>query len=402
MVSVKTKFRASTVNGKKGSLYYQVIHNRIVRRVKTDYKIFASEWDAHNETVTSDTCRSDDRRYSVVRSIQESIRWDKLRLGKIIQALEHQGVGYTADDIVTQFYNKAKEQSFFNFMNGVISQLNMLGRVRTSETYRATLKSFASFRKERDVMLEDISSDMMLLYEAWLKRREVSLNTISFYMRILRATYNRAVEKKLTLQCFPFKHVYTGVEKTAKRAISFKYLKKIKELKLTAGSSLDFSRDMFLFSFYTRGMSFVDMAYLKKKDLQNGVLTYRRRKTGQRLFIRWESCMQEVVNKYGDTGTEYLFPIILQQEKGRKQYENALHLINSKLKELSVMLGLPIRLTMYVARHSWANAAKTKNIPIAVISEGMGHDSEGTTRIYLASLDCDVIDKANKLILKNL
>ena len=126
-------------------------------------------------------------------------------------------------------------------------------------------------------------------YEAYLKKNgRLSLNTISFYMRILRAVYNRAVEKELTTQRFPFRHVYTGIEKTIKRAIPQPIIRQIKEKELLTGSSVDYARDMFLFSFYTRGMSFVDMAYLKKKDLHNGILTYRRKKTGQQLSIKWE------------------------------------------------------------------------------------------------------------------
>ena len=77
-------------------------------------------------------------------------------------------------------------------------------------------------------------------------------------------------------------------------------------------------------------------------------------------------------------------------------------LINRKLKTIGNMVGIQLPLTMYVARHSWASAAKTKNVPISVISEGMGHDSELTTQIYLASLDTAVVDKANRMILKSL
>ena len=83
----------------------------------------------------------------------------------------------------------------------------------------------------------------------------------------------------------------------------------------------------------------------------------------------------------------------------RRQYDNTLHLVNYRLKELSTMLKLQRPLTMYVARHSWASAAKAKNVPLSVISEGMGHDSEATTQIYLASLETSVVDKANKMIL---
>ena len=109
--------------------------------------------------------------------------------------------------------------------------------------------------------------------------------------------------------------------------------------------------------------------------------------------------MEDIVERYKVDGSEYLLPIINRQDDERRQYTNALHLVNSRLKKLSVMLGLQRPLTMYVARHSWASAAKAKNVPIAVISEGMGHDSEATTQVYLASLETSVVDKANKMIL---
>ena len=168
--------------------------------------------------------------------------------------------------------------------------------------------------------------------------------------------------------------------------------------------TFDFARDMFLISFYTRGMSFVDMAYLRKKDLQNGVLSYRRRKTGQQLLIKWEKCMQEIVDKYDTSQSNYLLPIIkpFGEIDERKQYIYAAHNINRCLKIIGKELGLSVSLTLYVARHAWASIAKSKNVPLSVISEGMGHDSEATTRIYLASLDTVAIDEANSMILKSL
>lgn len=291
------------------------------------------------------------------------------------------------------------EMSFISFMKSVVIQLKQLGRVRTSETYKATLNSFMAFLKEQDVPIYGITSNLMLLYEAYLKGRGVCMNTVSFYMRNLRAVYNRAVEKGLTPQNNPFRHVYTGVDKTVKRAIPIKAIKALKMLDLSKKPSLEFARDIFMFSFYTRGMSFIDMAYLKKTDLHNGILTYKRRKTGQELNIRWEKCMAEIIAKYPKNETDFLLPIIKEKGGERRQYDNALHLVNYHLKELSTMLKLQRPLSMYVARHSWASAAKTKNVPLSVISEGMGHDSEATTQIYLASLETSVVDKANKMIL---
>lgn len=295
------------------------------------------------------------------------------------------------------------KKSLSSFMEVTITSLKRSGKVRTSETYTTTLSSFMKFMNGKDVMLNSVDSDLMAAYEAHLKEHGVSLNSISFYMRILRATYNRAVEKGVTKQRYPFKHVYTGIEKTVKRAVSLDVIKQIKDMDLSMFPSMSYARDMFLFSFYTRGMSFIDMAYLKKKDLVDGILTYRRKKTGQLLSIKWEHCMQDIVDRNRTNSSQYILPIIggLSKEE-RKQYKNAICLVNRKLKELGKMLGLSHPLTMYVARHSWANIAKGKNIPVSIISEGMGHGSEKTTLIYLASLDAGVIDNANMLILEDL
>ncbi len=395
MASIKIKFRPSTVEGKEGGLYFQIIQNRVIRQMNTDYKIYAYEWDAEIESVVVSGARA-----NILCSIRERMEWDLSRFERIVRQLEQERRKYTADDVITLFHKVTKETSLFSFMHSVIIQLRQLGKIRTSETYTATLKSFMEFREEHDVPLDGVNSDLMLLYEAHLKAKGVRMNTISFYMRILRAVYNRAVEKELTPQKYPFRHVYTGVDKTVKRAVPVKVIKALKELDLSMKSSLDFARDMFMFSFYTRGMSFVDMAYLKKTDLQNGILTYCRRKTGQRLTVKWEKCMEEIIKKYPSNSSTYLLPIIKEQGNERKQYDNALHLVNYRLKDLSGMLKLQRPLTMYVARHSWASVAKVRNVPLSVISEGMGHDSEKTTQIYLASLEASVVDKANKMILE--
>lgn len=403
MASVKVKFRPSSVNGKEGSIYYQAIHNRAVRQVKTDCRIFGSEWNGKTSAVAVPVLANNERK-NYLQSVSNRIEWDVKRLTAIIALLEKGNKGYTVDDILVKFNKQADGQSLFPFMQGIIGQLKRLNRIRTSETYAATLASFMKFRDGQDILLCEIDGDTMMLYEAWLKANGNCPNTTSFYMRILRAVYNRAVEKELTERKYPFKHVYTGIDKTVKRAVPLKAVKRIKELDLTLKPHLDYARDMFLFSFYTRGMSFIDMAYLKKSDLKNGILTYRRRKTGQQLTIKWEKCMEEIVTKYeGRSAMQYLLPIITNPlVDERKQYLNAIFRVNTALKKVASLVDLPIPLTMYCARHGWASIAKSKNIPLSVISEGMGHDSEETTRIYLASLDTSAVDRANSLILKDL
>lgn len=399
MATVKVKYRPSVREEKEGTIYYQIIHNRVIRQIRTDYRIFREEWDSGKHAVTITT----GGREAFLRTVKDSMARDLKRLNTVIDKLGSNGGNFTADDVVTKFQELADEPCFSGFMEEVIARLERLGKTRTSETYTAALNSFMRFREGRDIPLDEISPDLMEEYEAYLKGCGVSLNTVSFYNRILRAAYNRAVEKGLTPQRHPFRNVYTGMEKTVKRAIPFEAVRRIKGLDLSLKPAPDFARDMFLFSFYTRGMSFVDMAYLRKSDLKNGILSYRRKKTGQQLHIRWERCMGEIVEKHPNVTTEYLLPVITDPTASeRRQYENALHLVNRKLKKVAEMAGISVPLTMYVARHAWASIAKSKNIPLAVISEGMGHDSETTTQIYLASLDTSVIDEANGRILNDL
>ena len=401
MANVKVKFRPSTIAGKEGIIYYQIIQNRVIRQLKTDYRIFTNEWNGTESRIIVGSSE----RSNLIQYIKERMEWDLKRLDMIIRQLDNRKATYTADDIVASFQNNTERQSLFNFMQGIIARLKQMGKIRTAENYSCTLKSFMQFRGNQDILLPEIDSDLMQLYEAYLHGKGAIRNTSSFYMRILRAVYNRALEKELMEQRNPFRHVYTGVDKTIKRAVPVSAIKRMKNLDLSLQPNLEFARDMFLFSFYTRGMSFIDIAHLKKKDLQNGFLSYRRRKTGQQLVIRWEKCMQEIVCKYPeDSLSPYLLPVLKYPFKDthKHYYRNVMSGINRNLKEIARLAEISIPLSKYCARHSWASAAKGKNIPISVISEGMGHDSEATTQIYLASLDNSIVDKANAQILKDL
>jgi len=400
MASIKVKFRISTSNGKEGILYYQIIHQRVSRQVTTNYKIFINEWNEKDEAINidySNTCRKD-----YLDSIQYKIQNDLKRYESIIQKLTIQLGSFTADDVMERFRNRSINSSLFEFMETLIATYKRHGQHRTGETYLSTLNSIKRFRDNQDIQLMDIDTDLIVSYERYLKLKGVQHNTISFYMHRLRAVYNKAVEEELIDQRFPFKHLKIGIEKTVKRAIPIKYIKRLKSLELKEFSTKDLARDLFLFSFYTRGMSFIDIAYLQKKDLKNGTLSYRRKKTGQKLFIHWETCMEHIVNKHkSGESSPYLFSILDPTKSDtRKQYHNTLTLINRHLKKLGEEIGLEIPLTMYVARHSWATTAHSKGIPISIISEGMGHDNEKTTQIYLASLDNKIIDNANRKIIK--
>ena len=381
MTSIKVKFRPSADAEREGAIYYQIIHDRKVRQCSTPYRAFPKEWQTR---------------------FREETRRDVERLTRIVRRMESRGTVLSADDIVEEFKLYRSRYSLFRFMESVIMNLKECGKIRTAETYTATLQSFSRFRRGRDLMLDEITPDIIQAYEAYLRVRGAVPNTTSFYMRILSAVYNRAVESEDIEQRNPFRHVYTGTERTVKRAIPIAAISRIKNLELPRGSKMDFARDMFMLSFYLRGMSFVDMAFLRKKDRADNHVTYRRRKTGQRLDIAWTKEMQSIVEKYPPNPTQYLLPILTNPlSDERIAYRNRASCINRQLKTIARMTNLKIPLTLYCARHSWASAARTKGIPVSIISEGMGHDSEATTQIYLASLETSVIDRANALIIRS-
>lgn len=408
MASIKVKFRPSTVAGHTGIIYYQIIHDRKVRLLSTDYKIYPEEWDNKRSMVK---VGSQPERHPFIISLRDLIRHDTERLAYINAKLDSGHLSYTVEDIVEEYNRYQHEYTLFNFMESIISKLRINDKIRTAETYRAALNSFKNFLSSTparqtglfhgDIMLDSVSPEMMESYQAWHQKRGIVPNTISFYMRILRAVYNRAVADNLIKDRRPFRHVYTGVDKTVKRALPLGVIRKIKGLYLSTKPSLEYARDMFLMSFYLRGMSFIDMAFLKKSDLKNGYVSYRRRKTGQQLVIKWTIEMQQILDKYPANGGPYLLPVIKPSSAGKERvaYRNVSYKINRNLNKIAAMLNLGVPLTLYVARYSWASVARSKGVPVSVISEGMGHDSEATTRIYLASLDSSVVDKANSMII---
>lgn len=399
MTTIKVKFRPS-VEGTEGEIYYQLYHGHMTKAMRTHYRIFADEWNAKTHTVIINKLRP---RRAYILALRERIQTDIDLFKKIINNLTLDNITFTCRDIAIEFEKYTSEYSLTNYMENIISKLHQNGKIRTSETYRATLKSFVKYYGHKSIRLDNITRELIEGYEGWLRHQGLTPNTISFYMRILRATYNRAVDENVIDNKYPFKHVYTGIDKTTKRAVHISSIRKIYSLDLRHIPRLDFARDMFLMSFYLRGMSFVDMAFLRKTDLRNGYISYRRRKTGQQLHIKWTTEMQRILDKYPENESCYLLPLIRREGASEiYAYRNMSYNINRSLKEIARMAGMRLPLTMYVARHSWASAAKSSGIPISVISEGMGHDSESTTRIYLASLDGSVVDRANSVILKSL
>lgn len=286
-----------------------------------------------------------------------------------------------------------------------IEWLTVRAKYGTVKNRRCCRNSFADFLQGRDIPFRKLTETLVERYEEWLHRKGVGRNASSAYMRTLHTLYNKAVSMGMAKQTEPFKRVYTGVEKTAKRAVDEQVVARLKMLDLADCPWLAQARDYFLFCYCMRGMSFVDMAYLTKANIVNGMLQYRRRKTQHPMSVRIEPYVQQLINSYRDSSYgDFLFPIIRSDDevKAYRHYQTGLRYYNKMLKRLSERLGDGIRLTSYTARHSWATTAHRHHIPVGIISEGMGHQSERITQIYLDSLKEDEIDRVNAKLIASL
>ncbi len=397
MATIKVKVRPSCIIGKAGTVYYQIAHRRIIRQITTDIHIYPDEWDSNCQRINMSVENAD--------IFQKRIDRDVVLLKAIITHLNITGSIYSVEDIIQQFYTPNCCVLILSFIKEQIDYLQRCNRLGTAKNYERAMRSFSKFLGD-DIPIISITEQLIDNYNAYLLQHGLVRNSISFYMRILRAIYNMAVRRHLVVQTNPFQNVYTGIDKTRKRAIDEEFIAQLYKLNLPTGSQLELSRDVFIFSYCTRGMAFVDIAYLKKTDIQNGIITYARHKTGQLLSIRIEPSIQKIIARYNHqtTMSPYVFPILQSTNIGEanKEYRTAINKYNYFLKKLSKFLPTECVLTSYTARHSWATIARKHNAPISVISAALGHTSEKTTQIYLTALENSVIDDVNQDIICNL
>lgn len=271
---------------------------------------------------------------------------------------------------------------------------------RSTEANRLTAaRSLLLFlgKEDADVPLSSITATMMQHYVLALTNRGVCRNTTACYLRSLRAVYNAAVSAKLVVDTKPFKECFTGNTLTAKRAINSANIQRLKELKLPENSFLKFAQDIFLFCFYAQGMPLIDLAHLCTSHIRDGMLIYSRSKTGREVRIKLEPCMLQILQRYASSSTSYLFPIL---ERGN--YFSFLSYYNRSLKRLAEIAGINCPLTSYVPRHSWASIAYAKDVPLPIIAKAMGHANTQTTLTYLADINDQRVEKANRKVLEEI
>lgn len=389
----------------QASLCVRFIHRRKARSLSLGLRLLPGEWDSRSQKVILPVLFNSRSTYlEQAQTAVESCRGLFLR---ILKSFEEKG-NYSVDDIVDTYHSHITPGNLFAYCRKQAASLKKSGQERTARAYLSAVRSLIVFNKEKPLALADIDSTLLRDYERHLKSCGKSLNTISFYMRNLRALYNRAVADNIIPPRFkhPFLEVYTGIDHTRKRALDIEEVAKLRQADLssldeTGAKRLARCQRLFFFSFYARGMSFIDLAYLRKDNIGKGVISYYRKKTGQPIEVKLTREMRDIIDSFADEMrfSPYLFPIIRIKDKDpRLQYETALRSYNRTLKELARISGVGKRISSHTARHSWATIAKYERLPLPIISEGLGHRNEKTTYIYLAAFERSRLDEANEMI----
>jgi len=337
--------------------------------------------------------------------IEQLISEKKKAFSQTILELNTTKKEYTTNSLIDTvnkpFILQTVDQVFLNQIEKFEATKRKGYALSCKQVYNSLLK----FNKHLNIYFSDIDVTWLRNYEIWLRKQEIAENTIGIRFRTLRVMFNVAIEEKfVSSEYYPF-HVFKVSkihEDTAKRALLKTDICKITDYK-TDNTRLIFSIDIFTFSYLMGGINFVDIASLTKTNLLDERLIYNRKKTGKLIKLPLHPKSLDLIQKYQNSESPYLFPILYDYHITEQQKANRIHKIitktNFQLKELGKKLKIPIDLTTYVARHSFATVLKRSGVSTSIICESLGHSSEKVTRIYLDSFENSQIDEALKNLL---
>lgn len=286
-----------------------------------------------------------------------------------------------------------------------INRLETSGRISYALSVKQLYNSLIEFNHHLDIPFSEIDIAWLRRYESHLRGKGLAENTIGIRFRTLRSIYNVAIDENMVSpDLYPFKKYKVAKlhKETAKRSLTKEYVERILNFK-TTNQYMRFPIDLFAFTYYCGGINFVDIANLTMANIIDGKLIYRRQKTKKLIKIPIQPQAMDLIKKYHNDESPYLFPILSSFHKTDVQKANRIHKaiskVNKQLKEIGEALNLNIDLTTYVARHSQATVMKRAGVSTAVIREIMGHSSERVTQIYLDSFDNEQVDNAMKSLL---
>jgi integrase len=295
-----------------------------------------------------------------------------------------------------------KSNDVFSYMETCISKKEKLGKDSTAELYHAVFVRLQGFWKKSTLHWSRVTGEVVDEFQAHLQEEGLQTNTVNSYLSNFRAMYNDAVKHGIATHVAPvnpFAHLQLKREKTDKRATSQKITERIIRMDDKGSPMRRLAIDCYTFCFLACGIPFVDLANLTEKNIHGDVLVYSRVKTGTRVCIGISKGMRILIDKYRRKGSLHLFPLLPNKKKvSHKDYKKIQRQINEQLKKIGEELGQKMKLTYYVARHTWASQAHEMDIPLAAISQALGHRSEGTTLIYLAELSQEKLNKSYEMV----
>lgn len=323
---------------------------------------------------------------------------------------------YTLNTLVEKASRKVVRQTVGEYLNGYIDRLLAEKRVGNAKTFQELRTSLTKFCRSLDFYFIDIDAEWLKRYEQWLRvERHYSDNSIGIRFRSLRVLYNSAITDGLIKKTdYPFDtfKVSRFKEATAKRSLTKEDIRRIMDCEVRTLTKypkpfLQLAKDLFLFSYLSCGINLTDILHIRYADIVDGRLVFNRQKTGKLLSFQLQPAALDILDKYRQQNAhpqDYVFPVLrrsvhitAQQQYGRVQRTNKR--INRYLKLIGEHLHLPITLTTYVARHSFATVLKRSGVSTSIISESLGHSSEKITQIYLDSFENSQIDAAMQNLL---
>lgn len=374
-------------------------HNRTTTSIALGISVKEKDWDDRNRLIKKSYSGS-------VTRLNNSIQTKKAEAMNIIVKLQDENLldSLSVKDIKQRITQQQTSSSFFLFAESQIHELIKAGRLGTARSYKGVVRVLKTYNKERDMSFRDLNYRFLAGFETYHMSKGLSYNGLSVYLRALRAIYNKAIKAGVAEKdLYPFHDYKIKTVPTDKRALKWGQLKKIIALELTPNHECFHARNYFVASYLMYGMNFTDMAHLKKSNIINGRIKYRRQKTSKLYDIKITETLEKILEHYHSTESTYIFPIIkrgtlILQDRdirwARKRY-------NKTLKQIADMCGIEENLTSYVSRHSFATQAMLQQVPINAISAMLGHSSIKTTEIYLKSLPTEMLDDYNALIIKD-
>lgn len=337
----------------------------------------------------------------IERLIAEKV---KVYTDKVIE-FKSQEKEFTATSLMEKVNKPVKRKTVQEVFNQYIQELESANRLRYADMYKCTMHSLIKFNKHLDIPFSDMDTIWLKRYEVWLQSQGLAINTLGTRFRHLRVIYNFAIEEKIVKsEYYPFNSFKVSKlsQTTAKRSIQKGEILSV--LNYQGQTPLEcLAIDLFTFSYLAAGINFGDIARLTKDNILENRLIYIRKKTQKQIKVSLQEQAIKLIQKYSMPDNPYLFPILSNFHKTEQQKVNRIHKIiakvNKSLKEIGERLNIPIDLTTYVARHSFATVLKRSGVNTSLICEALGHSSERVTQIYLDSFGNDQMEDAMKNLL---